>query len=328
VNAGCVIIGRNEAARLAAAIDSAQAAVLPTIYVDSGSIDASINIARDAGVDIVELDAARPFTAARSRNEGLDALTNRFPDLEFVMFLDGDCRLDCGFVAAAIVTMAAKPDCAIVVGHLAEEQVEPSAYTRLSAIEWSSNVGEITDFGNLGGIMLARIVDLHAVGGFDATMIAGEDSELGVRLSLNGRRVIKIDVPMATHRADIVRFGQWWRRSVRAGHALAHRYRLHGHSRLQDCKRAYWSTLAWGGALPLAAIILAPATSGLSLLLLAAYGALMIRMIFNYRRGGASFSAACTAAAFGIVSKFANLVGLLRFHIHAVRGKIALVEYK
>jgi glycosyltransferase involved in cell wall biosynthesis len=328
MSTGCVVIGRNEASRLAAAFASVQAAGVPMVYVDSGSHDASVSIARQAGIDVVELDPARPFTAARSRNEGLDALISRNPDLTFVMFLDGDCQLDAGFGPAALATMMANPDCAIVVGHLAEEQTEPSAYTRLSALEWSSGTGEITDFGNLGGIMLARIADIRAVGGFNAAMIAGEDSELGVRLALKGHRVIKIDAAMATHRADITRFRQWWRRSVRAGQALTHRYCLHGQSRPHDCKRAFWSTLVWGGGVPIAAFILAPVTSGLSLLLLAAYGALMMRMISHYRRNGASFRDAWTVAVFGIIAKFANFVGLVRFFVHQTRGKTTLIEYK
>jgi glycosyltransferase involved in cell wall biosynthesis len=322
---GCVVIGRNEAARLPATLASVKAAGLAMIYVDSGSSDDSVAIAETSGVPVVRLDPARPFTAARARNEGLDALS---PDATHVMFLDGDCRLDAPFPTKAAAALDTDPDCAIIVGHLHEEQTAPSVYTRLSAIEWSSTTGEIRDFGNLGGIMLARISDVRAVGGFNAAMIAGEDSELGVRLSLAGKRVVKIDAPMATHRADIVRFGQWWRRSVRAGHALAHRYTLHGASRLQDCKRAYWSTIVWGGALPVAAFALAPLTQGLSLLLCAAYGALMIRMTGHFRRAGAGLATAWTAALFGIIAKFANFIGLIRFHIHRARGTTKLVEYK
>lgn len=325
---GCVVIGRNEAARLPATLASVSAAGLTMVYVDSGSSDASVAIAQAAGAPIVNLDPARPFTAARARNEGVDTLTAAHPEAAYVMFLDGDCRLDPAFPPKAANALDADPDCAIIVGHLHEEQIAPSIYTRLSAIEWSSTTGEIRDFGNLGGIMMARIGDVRAVGGFNAAMIAGEDSELGVRLSLAGKRVVKIDAAMATHRADIVHFGQWWRRSVRAGHALAHRYALHGASRLQDCKRAYWSTIIWGGAMPVAAFALAPVTRGLSLLLCAAYGALMIRMTGHFRRQGAGLATAATAALFGIIAKFANFVGLVRFHIHRARGLTKLVEYK
>ncbi len=325
---GCVVIGRNEGARLSAALASVIAAGLPVVYVDSGSHDDSVAIARSCGVAIVRLDPARPFTAARARNEGLDALVDDHPDCAFVMFLDGDCQLDNGFVAVAHATFMASPDCAIIVGHLEEAQAASSVYARLNAMEWSSATGIITDFGNLGGIMLARIADIAMVGGFNAAMIAGEDSELGVRLALAGRHVMKIDAPMATHRADIVRFSQWWRRSVRAGQALTHRYRLHGTSRLQDCRRAFWSTLIWGGVVPVSAFLFAPLTSGLSLLLLAAYGALMLRMTYHYRRTGASTGGAARAALFGILGKFANFIGLVRFFIHQARGTTALVEYK
>jgi glycosyltransferase involved in cell wall biosynthesis len=325
---GCVVIGRNEAARLPATFASVKAAGLPMIYVDSGSKDKSVAVAEAAGAMIVNLDPARPFTAARARNEGLDALAAAHPDSAYVMFLDGDCRLDPKFPDKAVNVLKDDPDCAVIVGHLHEEQTKPSIYTRLSAIEWSSTSGEIRDFGNLGGIMLARISEISAIGGFNAAMIAGEDSELGVRLSLAGKRVVKIDVDMATHRADIVRFGQWWRRSVRAGHALAHRYTLHGQSRLRDCRRAYWSTILWGGVIPVAAFAFAPVTQGLSLLLCAAYGALMIRMTGHFRRQGAGLATAGTAALFGIMAKFANFAGLVRFHIHQARGTTELVEYK
>jgi glycosyltransferase involved in cell wall biosynthesis len=328
MTAGCVVIGRNESARLPAALASVRVAGLPMVYVDSGSQDDSVRIAREADAPVIQLNPARPFTAARARNEGLDALVSRHADVAFVMFLDGDCQLDPNFVRAALATMAATPGCAIVVGVLAEEQAAPSVYTRMSDLEWSSTGGEIIDFGNLGGIMLARIAAIRAVGGFNTAMIAGEDSELGVRLALSGQCVIKIAAPMATHRADITRFGQWWRRSVRAGQALTHRYRLHGQSRLHDCKRAYWSTLIWGGIVPVAAFALAPATSGLSLLAFVAYGALMGRMMAHYRRAGASVGTAATAALFGTIAKFANFVGLIRFFVHQSRGTTALVEYK
>ena len=325
---GCVIIGRNEAERLPGALASVARETFASVYIDSGSHDDSVAIARANATPVLLLDPARPFTAARARNEGLAALLSIDPSLSFVMFLDGDCCLASGFIATAMQAMDVDPLCAVVVGHLAEVTVAPSIYSTLSALEWSTSAGEITDFGNLGGIMFARVADIRAIGGFNDKMIAGEDSELGVRLALVGRRVIKVDAPMASHRGDIVRFGQWWRRSVRAGQALAHRFRLHGRSRLQDCRRAYISTILWGGVLPVVGLALAPLTRGLSLLVLAAYGMLMMRLTTYYRQRGARLAGALIAAAFGIAAKFANFVGLLRFHFHELRGRTMLVEYK
>ena len=328
MTAGCVIIGRNEAARLPAALASVTAAGLPMVYVDSGSHDTSVAIARTAQAQVVELDPGRPFTAARARNEGFDALLGTDPDLDYVMFLDGDCQLDPAFVARATAVMDTDPSCAIVVGHLVEANPDTSIYARMCSVEWAAQSGKITDFNSFGGIMLVRMDDFRRVGGFNPTMIAGEDPEFAVRLSLAGRDAVRIDAPMATHRADIVRFGQWWQRAVRGGHALAHRYRLHGRSRLQDCRRQYWSTIFWGGALPLAVLVLFPFTRGLSLLLLAGYALLSARMTAHYRRGGAAPTLALKLAGFGILAKFANFIGVVRFIRHRLLGKTELVEYK
>ncbi len=63
-----VLIGRNEAARLARTLDAALHAAARVVYVDSGSSDNSVNLAQARGVPVIELDAALPFTAARARN--------------------------------------------------------------------------------------------------------------------------------------------------------------------------------------------------------------------------------------------------------------------
>ena len=328
MNAGCVVIGRNEAERLPATFASVKAAAIAFVYVDSGSHDASVAIAETAGTSVVRLDPAKPFTAARARNEGLGALTAHHPDLAFVMFLDGDCLLESGFIALGVAAMDANPDCAIVVGQLREASPDASIYARMCSVEWTAPVGRITDFNSFGGIMLVRVADFRRVGGFNAAMIAGEDPEFAVRLALAGRDAIRIDAPMATHRADIVRFGQWWARAVRGGHAMAHRYSLHGTSRLQDCKRQYMSTIFWGGAVPVLSILLAPFTRGFSLLLLAGFGILSARMTGHYRRTGASPVLAIQLAGFGILAKFANFIGVIRFYLHRSRGKIELLEYK
>ena len=328
MSAGCVIIGRNESARLPATFASVKAAAIPFVYVDSGSHDASVAIAESAGAAIVNLDPVRPFTAARARNEGLAALVSQHPDLTYGMFLDGDCVLDAGFVTLGIEALDANPDCAIVVGQLSEASPDTSIYARMCSVEWTAPVGPITDFNSFGGIMLVRIIDFQRVGGFNGAMIAGEDPEFAVRLALAGRKAIRIDAPMARHRADIVRFGQWWQRAVRGGHAMAHRYHLHGQSRLQDCKRQYWSTIFWGGSVPAVSILLAPFTRGLSLLLLAGFGVLSARMTAHYRRTGARPLLAVQLAGFGILAKFANFVGVLRFFLHRLRGKTELLEYK
>ena len=90
---GIVVIGRNEGQRLIDCLMSLQASSTRVIYVDSGSADGSVVAAEGHGAFIVRLDRDHPFTAARARNEGFEALLKLEPDTKFVQFIDGDCEL-------------------------------------------------------------------------------------------------------------------------------------------------------------------------------------------------------------------------------------------
>lgn len=323
-----VVIGRNEAEQLALALDSALCVGGPIVYVDSASTDDSLGVAGCLGVSAIALQNPPMLSAARGRNAGLAWLRENFPDIRYVMFLDGDCILHPDFARRAAAAMDADASVAVVVGHLRERSSSDSIYSRLSALEWSSGSGEICNFGNLGGIMCARVSALNAVKGFNAGMIAGEDSELGVRLALAGHRVIKLDAEMATHDNGITTFRAWWRRSVRAGHALTQRYALNGKSAVRDCRREYLSTLAWGVGLPLVVLLLVWPTGGLSLALLLGYPLLALRIMLRLHRSGRSIGDSLAGAIFGVIAKFANMAGLVKYFRNARAGRFDIIEYK
>jgi glycosyltransferase involved in cell wall biosynthesis len=323
-----VVIGRNEGERLKLSLKSVQVAKLPLVYVDSGSSDRSPEVARHFGVPTIELDPTRPFSAARGRNEGLEEALRRWPSIGFVLFLDGDCELDPDFPSAAVASFAQEHDCAIVTGHLSERHPEASIYNRLCAIEWRSPAGRLENMNGIGGIMVARISTLREVGGFNEQAIAGEERDLAIRLGLAGYSAVKIDVPMATHDAQMTNFGQWWRRAVRGGHALAHRYARHGRTSFRDGRREIRSALFWGFVLPLAVLVLLWPTRGLSLLLLGGYGVLGWRVYRHYSRTGLSRSDAWLATRFILYSKFAEFVGILRYCANRLRGQFHIIEYK
>jgi len=323
-----VVIGRNEGVGLDLSLKSVRAAGLPLVYADSGSNDGSPGRAKELGVPIVELDPRRPFSAARGRNEGLAEVLRRWPEVRYIMFLDGDCVLDPVFPTAAIRTFDENADCAIVVGHLAERFPDASIYNRLCAIEWRSPPGRIHNMNALGGIMAVRISAFQAVGRFNEDAIAGEEPDLGVRLALAGFAIIKVDQPMATHDARIFTFSQWWTRAVRAGHALAHRYARHGRTRLRDGRRELLSDLFWGAALLVLVLALLWPTRGFSLLLLGGYAVLGWRVYRHYVRTGLSRSDALLAARFVVAGKFAHVVGILRYGRNRMRGRFHIIEYK
>ena len=90
---GVVAIGRNEGARLGRCLQSVLRAADHVVYVDSGSSDGSMELARQLGAQVVELDLSIPFTAARARNQGLRSLLGIAQGVEFVQFIDGDCEV-------------------------------------------------------------------------------------------------------------------------------------------------------------------------------------------------------------------------------------------
>jgi len=179
---GLVVIGRNEGERLARCLNSVRP-VAQRVYVDSGSTDGSVALARNQGVAVVELTAPPPFTAARARNSGLGRLLADHPDLEFVQMVDGDCEVQPGWIAAALAALLAEPGLALVFGRRRERYPERSIYNALCDDEWNAPVGESP---GCGGDALFRVAALRQVDFYNPAMIAGEDTELSMRLRKAG----------------------------------------------------------------------------------------------------------------------------------------------
>ncbi|PZP18651.1 MAG: glycosyl transferase, partial [Kocuria rhizophila] len=135
-----VVIGRNEGERLVRCLDSLTAAGLRrVVYVDSGSTDGSVAAAEARGAQVVLLDTAQPFTAARARNAGAAALP---AGGDYIQFVDGDCALDPGWIPVASAFLDAHPKVAVACGRRREIAPEASVYNRLIDREWDTPVGE------------------------------------------------------------------------------------------------------------------------------------------------------------------------------------------
>lgn len=312
---GAVAIGRNEGARLILCLASLADAVDRVVYVDSGSTDDSVAAARAAGAEVVELDPATPFTAARARNEGLARLMQgEVPDL--VQFVDGDCEMRPGWIPAARAFLEAHPDVAVVCGRRRERHPEASLWNRLIDREWDTPVGEARA---CGGDALMRVAPLRAVGGFNPAVIAGEEPELCVRLRREGWRIWRLDAEMTLHDAAMTRVGQWWRRAARAGHAYAEGAAMHGARPERHGVAGVRRALFWGLALPAVAILPAPWVPA-TLLLLLAYPAQVLRL--SRREGMAG-------ALFLTLGKFPEAEGILTYAWRRLRGRTGqIIEYK
>ncbi|MFN3643032.1 MAG: glycosyltransferase family 2 protein [Gemmobacter sp.] len=316
-----VVIGRNEGARLVACLASLAPQVRRIVYVDSGSTDGSLAAAQAAGAEVAILDPGQPFTAARARNAGLASIMADTDPPAFVQFVDGDCIVEPGWVATARAFLAARPDAAVACGRRRERFPEASVYNRVIDREWDTPVGEARA---CGGDALMRVAALGGTGGFRADLIAGEEPELCLRLRRAGWTVWRIDAPMTRHDAAILRFGQWWRRTRRAGHAFAQGAALHGSGPERHWVAETRRALVWGAALPMAAAMLALVhPAGLALLL--AWPAQAARLA---RRWGGD-RAAWEAAALSVIGKPAEAVGVIGYHLARRLGRRPrLIEYK
>ena len=323
---GLVAIGRNEGDRLKACLHSALGKVARIVYVDSGSTDGSIELARRSCVDVVELDLSTPFTAARARNAGFAHLLSSVPQLDFVQFVDGDCEIVEGWIERATTELVANPNIAVVCGRRRERFPEQTIYNQLCDIEWDTPVGETKA---CGGDSMMRVEAFQQVGGFNPTLIAGEEPELCVRLRQKGWKIFRLDAEMTLHDAQMTRVGQWWKRAMRAGHAYAEGSWLHGGEPERHWVKETRSIWLWGLFIPLLALGMAWPTHGLSLLLLLVYPLQFIRTFLNLRRQNLSSKNAALYALSCTVGKFAQAEGVLSFlRTRLLGAQSTLIEYK
>ena len=324
---GLVAIGRNEGLRLGACLRSALSQVALVVYVDSGSTDGSLELARSLGADTVELDLSTPFTAARGRNEGFARLRQLAPDIEFVQFVDGDCEIVDGWLQRAQQELAAKPELAVVCGRRREQYPDATAYNRLCDIEWDTPVGEAKA---CGGDSMMRVSAFEQVGGFNPALIAGEEPELCVRLRQKGWKIERLDAEMTLHDAQMTGFEQWAKRSQRAGYAYAEGFWMHGNPPERHWRKENLSIWFWAFVLPVLTLGTAWFTHGWSLWLLAGYPLLTYRIYRRMlRQRNLPAKDAALYAIFCVLASFTQLQGQILFHQRRLLGQGSnLIEYK
>ncbi len=312
-----IAIGRNEGARLERCLASLKGRAAPVVYVDSGSTDGSVEAAKAAGAEVVDLDLTRPFTAARARNAGLARLAEIAPDIPYIQFLDGDCALQEGWIEAALAEIETDAKIAVVCGRRREMFPDASLWNRLTDIEWDTPVGEARA---CGGDALMRRAAVAEVAGYRDDLIAGEEPEMCYRMRQRGWRIVRIGAEMTWHDAAMTKVSQWWQRNRRAGHAYTETAALHGHGaerfRVSETRRI----ALWGLILPLGALLGAVITPW-ALALFLAYPAQILRLVARgFPRDRAFFL---------VLGRFAEAQGFLDYWLARMRGrKRGLIEYK
>ncbi|MGD0462545.1 MAG: glycosyltransferase [Tepidisphaeraceae bacterium] len=332
---GVVVIGRNEGRRLVRCLESAQGKAAAMVYVDSASDDSSVASAERIGADVLQLDASAPFTAARARNAGVERLKALAPGVEYVQFLDGDCELRPSWLGRARRELDADAKLAAVCGRRRERFPHRSIYNRLMDLEWDTPIGPAK---SVGGDAMFRLQAFDSAGGFDASVMAGEEPQLCLRLRHSQWQLLRVDAEMTLHDAAITRFGQWWRRQVRGGYGAMDVYRRFEIGGERLFAKPTRSALMWAVGWP--AAVIAAGSIGLAIgqpaagrfaaaIVFLALPMQMARLSLRALARGAPPPAALAYGALTMLAKWAWFWGRIQYRRGQARGERSqLIEYK
>jgi glycosyltransferase involved in cell wall biosynthesis len=321
---GIVIIGRNEGQRLISCLDSLTGLLTDVdhiVYVDSGSDDGSQSAAEKVGAICLNLDMTRPFSAARARNEGWRYLTQHYPEIEFIQFIDGDCLLKPSWLQEALQQIIKMPRAAVVCGRRREIHPEKSIYNQFCDDEWNTPVGAALA---CGGDALMRVSALQDVNGYADHFIAGEEPEMCYRMRTKNWEIFRIDVEMTLHDANITHFTQWWKRANRTGFAFALSAKEHGKGSERFGVHQTLRSLVWSGLL--VSILLFSLFSPLLLLALFIFPLQVIKIFLKQKERSLYGLKSCL---FLMISKFPEALGVVELIIKTLRKQnYTIIEYK
>jgi GT2 family glycosyltransferase len=244
---GVVVIGRNEGKRLRQCLRSLGEPRDRIVYVDSGSTDDSVAFARSLGVSVATLPPNEGFSAGRARNLGVKTLTDLGEPLQFIQFLDGDCRLAHAWLELAVARLHENDSLVVVAGRRRELAPHASLFNRACDMEWNTPVGRAMA---VGGDAMYRLSAFQQAGGFNPELICGEEPELCRRLRADGWGVERIDTDMSYHDAAMTRWRQWWRRCSRGGWAFMEGFSRWGQEPDRYNRRAVLRIALWGVLYP------------------------------------------------------------------------------
>jgi len=319
---GVVVIGRNEASRLNSTLPAVLKAGFPLVYVDSRSVDDSVEVAKSKGVDVLVLSDDRPVNASRARNEGARALLSVYPELKYIQFLDGDTVLDENWLNLALQYMQQHADIGFVCGQLQEKDRDSNIYRRLCDMEWRWQETTEAEPIQLGGMGIISVEAYRKSGGYDETLIAGADPELYTRFKKAGWQLHVLPELMGIHDSGMYSFRQWWTRNVKTGFGFAHG-KITG-----AWGRERRSACIWGGVLPVISVS-AMSFNPFAICLLAAVPANILKIWLSPVKREFSPYDRFLYAAFCMLGKFPQFIGMIKFHWRQYQGKAAtVIQYK
>jgi len=161
------------------------------IYVDSGSSDSSVCIAKKYTDKIVKL---QPISyPGNSRNAGVKIANGKY-----IQFIDGDMELDSHWLKKAINILNALEECHVVgVAGIRDDVLYINNCKILKLNIYNSRY--LRNSLRFGGAFFVKKQSIIDVGLFDPDLKGGEEADLHLRLIRNKSFIIDLPIKMITH---------------------------------------------------------------------------------------------------------------------------------
>jgi len=198
-----VVIGRNEAEQLESSLNSAieaskyfQKTGYPypkIVYIDGQSSDKSVKIAENLGIKVL-IVSGMP-TPAKGRHLGFT-----IGESIYVFFLDGDTIVDKKWLVKGVEYLEKYSKTAGVGGILDWEGWRNGKIVYRKANYRNTYYDGQNVVDGVGGTFLYRRDILNRIGDFNPELPISEELELRLRIDQAGYKLVRIAIPMATHR--------------------------------------------------------------------------------------------------------------------------------
>jgi glycosyltransferase involved in cell wall biosynthesis len=195
-----VVIGLNEENNLNDTFNAALAMDYPQdktelIYVDTGSDDRSVEIARKY-TDKVYVEECSWPSSGLARNRGIQESGH-----EIIHFIDGDIAISKNYLKEAVGRILL-PGVDAVTGYFVEKHPE-KFFNRLLNIRRDDIIHKERLYESTNGGGTYKRSKLISVNGYDERILKGQESELGVRYREKGYKILFIDIVQGVHNFDI-----------------------------------------------------------------------------------------------------------------------------
>ena len=187
-----VLITKNQAWNVPRLIESvlrhtSSAASREIVLVDSASSDATVELACNYPIRVLQLSPDQRLTAAAGRYTGYKHTSG-----DIVLFLDGDNELCPGWLDAAMEVLRCNDDIAAVAGQIVDLPRSAQHHDPPPDNGASGDI-QITDVRHGGGAVAYKRSVLEQVGTFNPYIYSDEETELCIRIRHAGYRVVKIN---------------------------------------------------------------------------------------------------------------------------------------